>query len=239
MFGLGCRHGLWGPTKQPAKPFVTCSKLCLVGALLASGCGGGDNASESPATEARRHASEPTTSERTPTTDAGPRSGPSRSETVPKAPVLIVPEEPKGPIASKRSLERQRQMRQAKRLPQTRQAGCEKAVFPLAGGQVVWGPPTPRILSARQRGPRIEITFAFERLPRSPACRPYALTATVVSGTLDSPSFRLSDRRFLVAGRRARVVLRAPTGGQPPYTARAQAFTIDLRPSQRVEAPVR
>lgn len=232
----------WGRSiEQGLERFVTRPGLCLlVVALFAGGCGGGDNASEPPATGTRRQApDESSTSERMTRTDARPGGGRSRKDTAPAAPILIEPDKPDGARASKRSLERRRRMGQAKTLPQTRQAGCERAVFRLAGGRAIWGPPTPRIISAPRRGARVSISFAFNRLPTSPACRPYALTASVVSGKLDTPSFRLSDRRFRVVGPRGSATLPAPTGGRPPYTARVQAFTIDGRPSRQVKAQVK
>lgn len=235
----GGPYGLCGLIKPGVGRSVTCSGPCLVvSALLAGGCGGADNGSKPSTSESHRQAPEPTTNGRARTTDARPGRSPRREASLPKAPVLVVPRAPEGPTPSKRWLERQRQREQAERLPQTREAGCERAVFPLAGGRMVWGPPSPRILTARRSGTRIKIGFAFERLPRSPACRPYAITASVVSGKLDTPSFRLSDRRFEVVGPRGSATLRAPSGGRPPYTARVQAWTLDGRPSRQVKAPV-
>ena len=231
------------PTVAAVLGLVTCGFSLVLLALL-GGCQGDDTSEpsdsrsgneradrareSSQSSRPRPHGSEPAAP-----TGARPRRGASRAEGFAAAPVLVEPRTPRA------SMERGRQMSRAQSLPHTRQAGCHRAAFPLAGGRVIWGPPAPRIVTARRSGKRITIRFAFERLPRSLGCRPAAVTVSVLSGELDTPSFRFSDRRFRVVGPRASATLRVPAGGRLPYTARIQAFTLDGRPSRHVKALVK
>lgn len=224
----------------------------MVLTVLAAGCGGesasvrGENSGDRRLDQ-RRSGSYPRGKEedrrpkrrvsgRTPAGDKRPEKARRRGARFPPAPVLVERAQPETPAQLGRLRERERKKAKARRLPHTRDAGCEKAAFPLAQGRVIWGPPAPRIVSALRRGGKVTIRFAFERFPRSSGCRPFALTASVISGKLDTPGFRLSDRRFRVVTATGTASVRLPPGG--PYTARLQAWTLDGRPSRQVKAAV-
>lgn len=211
--------------------------------VLAAGCGGDEDSSArgEDSRDPQRHAggTNEVSGERRPNAVSGERRENPRPPRTgfPATPVLVERAQPETVAHLAQLRQREREKTRARRLPHTREAGCEKAVFPLAQGRVIWGPPTPRILIARRVGGSVSIRFAFERFPRLPGCRPFALTASVVSGTLDDPNFRLSDRRFQVVAPTGTATVPLPAGG--PYTARLQAWTLDGRPTRQVEASVK
>jgi hypothetical protein len=135
-------------------------------------------------------------------------------------------------------LRRLREVERVKRLPHSRQAGCEKVVFPGRMQRVIWGPPPPRIVTARRARNSVTVRFRFARLPRSPGCRPTTIQVFVVSGKVTSPSFRARGGRFRVIRRTGSATVPVPVAGRASYTVLVKSFTLDFRPSREVRARV-
>ncbi len=193
------------------------------------------NPAEAPRPKLRR----PAPSHKPPKLPTAPSEPPGKAETAfPPAPLHREPSSPpfRTPEEARAHME---QAERVRRLPRSREAGCERAVFPLGTPRVIWGPPRPRLVAARRLGKHVTVNFEFNRLPRSPACRPFLLRVTILSGKLDTPSFRISEGEFRVVRVRSSGSVRVPAGGRPPYRARIQALTVDYKPSEPVEARVR
>lgn len=184
----------------------------------------------------------PAPSHEPPNLPTAPSEPPGKGEPAfPPAPVHRDPPSPSSatPEEARESMAHQQRAERARRLPRTRQAGCEKAVFPLKTPRVIWSPPRPALVAARHLGKRITVSFEFNQLPRSPACRPHMIRVTILSGKRDTRWVRLAEGEFRVAGLRSTGTVRVPAGVPPPYSVRIETFNINHKPSEPVEARVR
>lgn len=167
--------------------------------------------------------------EREPGGREGRQSGRSGARFPPARPA------PDTPPSQTEMVQYAREADRAAKLPQTAEAGCEE-VRP-APRYRYWGPPAPRVSSRLVAG-SIAIRFKFDRLPSSPACRPFALDLIVSSGTATKPGYVEASQRFLVTESSGTAAIRVPPRGQPPYLVRVRTVTIDQRPSREVRAEV-
>lgn len=117
-------------------------------------------------------------------------------------------------------------------LPATKAQGC------VSSGQrgAPLGSPLPRIYP-RILGYHVEVRFAFERFPSSPACRPYLLTVAVVGGGRQTSTNWVE--RYRLDGPTGRVALILPFRGQPPYRVTVTSQPITGRYGPRVERPLK
>ena len=123
--------------------------------------------------------------------------------------------------------------RDAAAAPTTRAAGC----VPTGPSQAL-GPPAPGV-EARVLGHHVEVVFEFARLRQSQACRPWAVTIVVSAGRRASSGFKSQVASFVVAERRARVVVDLPWFAQPPYRVSVSSATIAGRRGRDVQRRLR
>jgi hypothetical protein len=108
--------------------------------------------------------------------------------------------------------------------PMTEEAGCVPAR--IRGVPTSVGPPAPRLISAKRKGDDIKITYRFDPLPESLACKPVFITAVVSVGKARTASFQsyAHDRR--IRSLRGTAVVHPPVGTKPPYTVRIAGIAI-------------
>ena len=194
-------------------------------ASLGFGCGGG--AGEGDGRDSRSSRAAPRESATRATHAAIPLLAPFSPQSV---------ERDMPPAVRDRILGEQRallaQAREAARLPATAEAGCEPSGIQGAG----LGPPSPEV-EPRILGHHVEVEFSYGSMPSSAACRPAILDVVVYSGEKASPSFNNAGGvgRYLLRGRRGRVVLDVPWSGRPPYHVLVNSTTADGRRGPSVE----
>lgn len=145
------------------------------------------------------------------------------------------PEPTPAALREKRRFER---LRRALKVKPSTELGCEpgdpgSATEPL-------GPPVPRIVAAERVNGGVELRWHFDHeLPRSDACRPQSVLATVYTGKHASSSYRNYTTTVRVHGRDGRALLSVRYIGRPPYHALLSSAALTGRQSRHVEGPVR
>jgi len=170
-------------------------RVALALAVASAGCAGDEGNKVLDSKPPPREANQEGTRVPQAPPDEGPRAGDKPAFT--PSPAYREPAEPRfrNREELRRAITRSRErLERLRNLPHTAQAGCEKATFPPHPGtgrpRVIWGPPTPRIVTTRRTGKRVTVRFRFDRLPESPACRPRTVRLSVTTGKLGSRSFR-------------------------------------------------
>lgn len=144
--------------------------------------------------------------------------------------------------------------RKAASLPQSAEAGCQQVRVPTGRrrasarpptGGTYWAPPTPRASARLGDDNQVVISFEFERMPKSPACRPQWIDVWIsgygvsrVAGS-NKRTYRVTPKQRFAARKRGTVTVSLPRGWQRPYTARVSVATVDERATRQHAVPVR
>ena len=98
--------------------------------------------------------------------------------------------------------------------------------------------PRPKVEATRHDA-WVEVTYTFETLPRSRACRPDVVVGVLISGAPEEGRL-VSLSRTVVKGRTGTLVLsRRPLRGRPPKRADISGLAISGTSSAVVSVPVR
>ena len=106
-----------------------------------------------------------------------------------------------------------------------------------SGGEDDCDVPKPEVEVARHDA-WVEVSYEFGTLPRSPACRPYAVVGVLISGAPDEGKWT-SIARTRVTDRSGTLILsRRPLRGRPPKRADVSALTLSGASSAVVSTDV-
>ncbi len=227
------------PTGYRTRARRWCVMRVAVGASCAllglTGCGSDDAPpAESSATTVSRKA--PAADEMTRRQGKSPtETGASRNRRRPVSPRASALPQP-GQRLEQLSTAQQRALlelaRRAQRVPATRAAGCDR--FRLRGVATPQVGPPPAHISARRVGERVQIRYRLRKLPRSLACRPFAVVLRVRSRTKGSTP---SGSSYVIQGKRGIELVESPRE-PPPWIAQATTLTVNGRASRAVVARV-
>jgi hypothetical protein len=216
----------WSRIRPLSEPHLGVKPWALLGCLLGltwslASCGGADSSQNGQRTEQK--------TKRSP--EAGPRPGPApvaggRSNALPRPGQALSNLTP----AAQRAIIRLAV--KAQRHRPTTHAGCQRYSIRRAPKPQV-GPPAPS-LSARRTGERVTVTYRFSSLPRSAACRPFAVFLAVRSA---SPGLAPRGESYRLDGRNGRHTVVGPSG-KAPYTAIGYSVTVTNLRSRVTSAPV-
>lgn len=227
-------------TQRTAASAVSSLALILSGVTVACD---DDNPSSAPNDERPSSAMQERDEEKTPPASDESHRPPMPGRRQKFAPSPAYREPPESlltrPDAARRVARYRRRLERAGRPAAPDRAGCHKAVFPRGKPRAIWGPPTPQIVRARRSGGHVRLSFQFKDMPRSPGCRPAVLEAWVESGNVDAGFPGTSEKpRVRVVAPTGSLLVPLPRRSHPPFKVSVIAFTLDLRRSREISAPV-